>query len=90
MFPEALIALDGENGDVVLLAEVLSRTGNIFGGSCAESSGAIEAQEFAGRAAGFKDAVGHERELLVRIEVECGGDVLLMGAEAEREAAADG
>ena len=56
------LAADGEDGDVVFLAEGFGGIGDVKGCLVAGMAHAIEAEELAGWAAGFDDVVGgHSR-----------------------------
>jgi hypothetical protein len=49
---------DGEDGDVVLLSELLCDFGDRAGGAIADGLGSVEAEEFAMFVGGFDDSVG--------------------------------
>jgi hypothetical protein len=49
---------DGQDGYVVLLAELLRGFGDGGGGSIADGLGSVEAEEFAMFVGGFDDSVG--------------------------------
>jgi hypothetical protein len=53
-------AADGQDGDVVFLAEFFGGVGDVEGGLVAEVVDAVEAEEFAGGVTGFDDSVGEE------------------------------
>ena len=74
---------DGEDGDVVFLAEALGGVGDVGGGEAGEVGEAVEAEEFAFGGAGFDDAVGEEDEGLAGREGGGGRGVDLVGGEAE-------
>ena len=56
----------GEDGDVVVLAEDLCCLGDCFGRLSAERCAAFKAEERAGLVAGFDYSVGEKSELLAR------------------------
>jgi len=53
---------EGQDGDVVLLPEVLRGAGDFIGGMGAERAGSIEAEKLALRILGFSHAIGEEGE----------------------------
>ena len=62
--------LEGEDGDVVFLAEFLGGFGDLLGGLVADLAGSFESVEFALGVAGFEDAVGEEGEFVAGVELE--------------------
>ena len=69
----------GEDGDIVVLAEVLCCLGNGFGGLSAERCAAFKAEERAGLVAGLDYAVGENGELLLGGQLEGGFGVDCVG-----------
>ena len=50
--------LEGEDGDVVFLSELLGGAGDLFGGLGGDGGGAVEAEELAGGRLGLYYAIG--------------------------------
>jgi hypothetical protein len=59
-----------KDGDVVVLAEGLCGTRDGLCRLCADGSGAVEAEEFAGGVASFEDSVGKKGQLVARSELQ--------------------
>ena len=81
---------DGEDGDIVLLAEGLGYAGDLCGRSGAEVAGAVEAEELAAFVLRFYYSIGDEGEAVAGPELE--GDFLVVRAidDAQRERGGDG
>jgi len=82
---------EGENGDVILLAELLGSVCNLFCWLGGESRGPVEPEEFSSQVAGLDHAVGDDGEREANQAVELGylyaviGEVQkLRGAEPRR------
>ena len=82
-------APDGEDGDVVFLAEFAGGVGDVEGGLVAEVMDAIEAEQLAGGLAGFDHAVGHEQDPVAGVQVEADFVVADVGQNAQRQAAGE-
>jgi hypothetical protein len=80
---------EGEDSDVIFLAEVLRGAGDLFCGLAADGAGAIETVEFALGVAGFDDAVGEEGEGVAGSELESGLGIPGV-VEAERQMKGEG
>lgn len=52
--------LEGEDGDIVFLAELLGGAGDGFSGLGSQVASAVEAEELAGSVAGFNHAIGKQ------------------------------
>jgi hypothetical protein len=61
---------EGENSDVVFLAEDLSRLRYLFRRFRTDAGGTVEAKEFAGAVASLNDSVGNERDGIVWCQIE--------------------
>jgi len=63
--------LDGDDGDVVLLAEGLRGAGDLFGGAAGEPTGAIEAEELTGGVLGFDHTIGGQAANSAQVRRSC-------------------
>jgi len=81
---------DGENGDVIFLPMGLRRAGYIFCRPRTSCGSALEAEEFAGGASGFDDAIGEQGELHTLWKLEAGFRIGGIGGQPERQAVLDG
>ena len=72
---------ESEDGDVVLLSEVLGRSGNVFGRLPGDSAGVVEAEELAAGGLGLDDAIGEEGEPVAGIDGE--GDFCVFHAGSD-------
>jgi hypothetical protein len=77
---------DGEDGDVVVLAEGLGGGGYVGGGLRADGGGAVEAEERAGGRCGFDDSVGHESDAVAWCEIDGGLGVCGVSGDAKGKA----
>ena len=81
------LAADGEDGDVVLLAEGLGGLGQKECGLLAQVADAIEAEKLAGGLPGLDDTVGEQENAIAGMEVEAGLFIHHLGEDAERKCA---
>jgi len=78
---------DGEDCDVVLLAEFFGGVGDEEGGLIAEIADAVEAEKLAVGFASFGDAVRHHEETVAGVQVEADFFIFDTGNYAQGQAA---
>lgn len=76
---------EGQNGDVVVLAELLRSLGNLPGRLSADLARPIESKEFARRGSRFNNSVREESELIARHHVERLRAILGLPDDAQRK-----
>src|ERR1019366_816584 len=78
--------VEGDDGDVVILAEALRGLGDVVGGFMADLLRTLEAEEFTLRVSGLDDTVGEKYEAIALVELEA--DLLVddVGDDSKRQA----
>lgn len=78
-------ARDGENGDVIVLAEGLRGLRYFIGGFSGKGGGALKSEEFAGFGAGFEHSVRQQGQALAFGERKGGFRVRCIRVETQRQ-----
>ena len=76
----------GDDGDVIILTEMLSCVGDITGRFVADLLSAFEAEEFATRVGGLYDSIGEEYKPVAELEPKIGLFIRDARGDAEGEA----
>ncbi len=84
------LAADGEDGDVVLLAEGFGGISQVEGRLLAQVADAIEAEKLAGGLARLDHSVGEQENAVAGMEIEAGLFIADLGQHAQRKSAGQG